>query len=54
MPGENTIAVRLEAPEDARRTEKIRGLTWDMPRDQLYSIAKLEVFRPARKNLHDG
>lgn len=39
-PGENFLAVRLEAPEDARRRQVVKGLTWDMPRDQLYSIAQ--------------
>jgi beta-mannosidase len=37
---ENYIAVRLEAPTDAREREIVRGLTWDSPRDQLYSIAQ--------------
>jgi beta-mannosidase len=38
--GENSIAVRLEATPDARVREIIRDLTWDSPRDQLYSIAQ--------------
>ncbi len=37
---ENTIAVRLEATPDARQNEITRGLTWDSPRDQLFSIAQ--------------
>lgn len=39
-PGENFLAVRLEAPEDARRRKVVGGLTYDMARDQLYSIAQ--------------
>ena len=38
--GENEIAVRLEATPDARINQMARGLTWDTPRDQLYSIAQ--------------
>ncbi len=38
--GTNTIAVRLEATPDARDNLMARGLTWDAPRDQLYSIAQ--------------
>ena len=37
---ENTIAVRLVATPDARINLMARGLTWDTPRDQLYSIAQ--------------
>ncbi len=37
---ENTLAVRLEATPDAASNEMARGLTWDTPRDQLYSIAQ--------------
>jgi beta-mannosidase len=37
---ENTIAVRLEATPDARINLMARGLTWDTPRDQLFSIAQ--------------
>ena len=37
---ENFLAVRLEAPPDARVREIVRDLTWDSPRDQLYSIAQ--------------
>lgn len=37
---ENYLAVRLEATPDARMNETARGLTWDSPRDQLYSIAQ--------------
>jgi beta-mannosidase len=37
---ENTIAVRLEATADARDNLMSRGLTWDTPRDQLYSVAQ--------------
>ncbi len=37
---ENFIAVRLEATPDARVNLIARGLTWDGPRDQLYSIAQ--------------
>lgn len=37
---ENTIAVRLEATPDARINLMSRGLTWDTPRDQLYSVAQ--------------
>ena len=37
---ENSIAVRLEATPDARNNLMARGLTWDAPRDQLYSIAQ--------------
>ncbi len=38
--GENLLAVRLEAPPDARDVKVERGLTWRSPRDQLYSIAQ--------------
>ena len=38
--GENSIAVRLEATPDAGDNLTARGLTWDSPRDQLYSIAQ--------------
>ncbi|HEX9006552.1 MAG TPA: glycoside hydrolase family 2 protein, partial [Bacteroidota bacterium] len=38
--GENLLAVRLEATPDAQRSDTARGLTWDSPRDQLYSIAQ--------------
>ncbi len=38
--GENLLAVRLEATPDAQRNDTARGLTWDTPRDQLYSIAQ--------------
>ena len=38
--GQNELAVRLEATPDARMNEMARGLTWDSPRDQLYSIAQ--------------
>jgi len=38
--GVNFIAVRLEATPDARMNVMARGLTWDSPRDQLYSIAQ--------------
>ena len=38
--GRNEIAVRLEATPDARITLMAHGLTWDTPRDQLYSIAQ--------------
>jgi beta-mannosidase len=38
--GDNRLAVRLEATPDARFNEMTRGLTWDTPRDQLYSIAQ--------------
>ena len=37
---ENVLAVRLEATPDARVREIVRDLTWDSPRDQLYSIAQ--------------
>ena len=37
---ENRIAVRLEATDDARQNLMERRLTWDTPRDQLYSIAQ--------------
>lgn len=37
---ENTLVVRLEATPDARMNTTARGLTWDTPRDQLYSIAQ--------------
>ena len=37
---ENSLAVRLEATPDARVREIVHGLTWDSPRDQLYSIAQ--------------
>ena len=37
---ENVIAARLEATPDARVNLMARGLTWDAPRDQLYSIAQ--------------
>ncbi len=37
---QNSIAVRLEATPDARVNLVERGLTWDSPRDQLYSIAQ--------------
>ena len=37
---DNLLAVRLEATPDARFSETARGLTWDTPRDQLYSIAQ--------------
>jgi beta-mannosidase len=37
---DNLLAVRLEATPDARFNEMTRGLTWDTPRDQLYSIAQ--------------
>ena len=36
----NNIAVRLEAPPDARANTMARGLTWRTPRDQVYSIAQ--------------
>ena len=36
----NRLAVRLEAPEDARRIKKLNGLSFDCDRDQLYSIAQ--------------
>lgn len=36
----NHLAVRLEAPEDARRLEKLNGLSYDCEREQLYSIAQ--------------
>jgi|GEM_PF-1159014 len=38
--GTNTVAVRLEATPDARENVMARGLTWDSPRGQLYSIAQ--------------
>lgn len=38
--GTNRIAVRLEAPLDATRNKKIRGLSFDVKRDQLHSIAQ--------------
>jgi beta-mannosidase len=38
--GENAIAVRLAAPDDASKNKRARGLTWDTPRDQLFSIAQ--------------
>jgi beta-mannosidase len=38
--GDNLLAVRLEATPDARFNEMTRDLTWDTPRDQLYSIAQ--------------
>ncbi len=38
--GENSLVVRLEAPPDSRMNEMARGLTWDTPRPQLYSIAQ--------------
>ena len=38
--GENSLAVRLEAPPDVRANETGRGLTWYTNRDQLYSIAQ--------------
>jgi beta-mannosidase len=37
---ETSLAVRLEATPDARVRQIERGLTWDSPRDQLYSIAQ--------------
>ena len=37
---ENTLAVRLEATSDARESVMAHGLTWDTPRDQLFSIAQ--------------
>jgi len=37
---ENTLVVRLQATPDARMNLTARGLTWDTPRDQLYSIAQ--------------
>jgi beta-mannosidase len=37
---DNYIAVRLEAPADARENLIQRGLTWRTPRDQLFSIAQ--------------
>ena len=36
----NSLVVRLEATPDARVNLMARGLTWDMPRDQLFSIAQ--------------
>ncbi len=38
--GENSLVVRLEATPDARLNTMARGLTWDTPRNQLYSIAQ--------------
>ncbi|HXX64871.1 MAG TPA: glycoside hydrolase family 2 protein [Bacteroidota bacterium] len=38
--GENSLAVRLEATPDARESVMAHGLTWDTPRDQLFSIAQ--------------
>ena len=38
--GENELVVRLEATPDARMNVMERGLTWDSPRNQLYSIAQ--------------
>ncbi|HTY58900.1 MAG TPA: glycoside hydrolase family 2 protein [Bacteroidota bacterium] len=38
--GVNSIAVRLEATPDAGSNLTARGLTWDSPRDQLYSVAQ--------------
>ena len=38
--GKNHLAVRLEAPEDAKNIEKWNGLTFDSRREQLYSIAQ--------------
>lgn len=41
--GENSLAVRLEAPEDARKIQRTGGLTFRLPRGerkQLYSIAQ--------------
>ena len=38
--GDNSIAVRLEAPEDSWTNTMARGLTWRTPRDQLFSIAQ--------------
>jgi beta-mannosidase len=37
---DNSLAVRLEATPDARVRDIVRGLTWDSPRNQLYSIAQ--------------
>jgi len=37
---ENFLAVRLEATPDARVRQIDHDLTWDSPRDQLYSIAQ--------------
>ena len=38
--GENSLVVRLESTPDSRMNEMARGLTWDTPRPQLYSIAQ--------------
>ena len=37
---ENFLAVRLEAPPDARERIMEKGLTWRSPRDQMHSIAQ--------------
>lgn len=38
--GNNRLAVRLVAPDDATKNPKTRDLSFEVPRDQLYSIAQ--------------